>query len=47
MSEAALARELRISKQAVNKMMNGKTEPSLTRLYDIGDALGIDIRTIL
>jgi len=36
-----------ITKQAVNKMMNGKTVPSLTRLYQIGDALEIDIRILL
>ena len=28
-------------------MMNGHTEPSLSRLYDIGDALEIDIKTVL
>lgn len=36
-----------ITKQAVNKMMNGKSEPSLSRLYDIGDALKIDIKELL
>jgi hypothetical protein len=35
------------AKQSVNKMMNGYTEPSLSRLYDIGDALEIDIKTLL
>ena len=47
MSEAELARRIGISKQSVNKMMNGYTEPSLGRLYDIGDALEIDLKTLL
>ena len=38
-----MARRIGITKQSVNKMMNGYTEPSLSRLYDIGDALEIDI----
>jgi transcriptional regulator with XRE-family HTH domain len=42
-----LARRIGITKQSVNKMMNGHTEPSLSRLYDIGDALEIDIKTLL
>jgi len=43
MSGAELARKIGVSRQSVNKLINGYYDPSLSRLYDIADALGISI----
>ena len=43
MSGAELARKIGVSRQYVNKLLNGRFDPPLSRLYDIADALGITI----
>ena len=46
MSDAALGRRLGISRQAVNAIVNGRADPSLTRLHEIADVLGVRVRDL-
>ena len=36
-----LADQIGVSRQSVSKIINGHTDPPLSRLYDIADALGV------
>ena len=38
-----LADQIGVSRQSVSKIINGHTDPPLSRLYDIADALGVMI----
>jgi DNA-binding XRE family transcriptional regulator len=38
-----LANQIGVSRQSVSKIINGHTDPPLSRLYEIADALGVMI----
>ena len=46
MSDAELARQIGVTRQTVNNIVNGRTDPQLSRLYEIAEALGVRIRDI-
>lgn len=42
-SDQWLADQIGVSRQSVSKLINGHTDPSLSRLYDIANALNVMI----
>ena len=45
-SNAELGRRLGISRQMVHKIVNGDTDPTLSRLFEIADALKIKVQEL-
>ena len=46
MSDAELARRISVSRQTINNIVNGRTDPPLSRLHDIADALQVRVRDL-
>ena len=46
MSDAELARQIGVTRQTVNNIVNGRTDPQLSRLYEIAEALGVRIHEL-
>ena len=46
MSDVELAQRIHTSRQTVNNIVNGRTDPSLSRLHDIANALGVMVREL-
>jgi DNA-binding XRE family transcriptional regulator len=45
-SDAELGRRLGISRQAVNAIVNGRADPTLSRLHQIAAALSVSVRDL-
>jgi DNA-binding XRE family transcriptional regulator len=45
-SDAQLARQTGVSRQTINNIVNGRSDPSLSRLHDIADALFVRVREL-
>jgi DNA-binding XRE family transcriptional regulator len=45
-SDAELARRISVSRQTINNIVNGRTDPPLSRLHDIADALQVRVRDL-
>ncbi len=46
MSDAELARRIGVSRQTINNIVNGRSDPSLSRLNDIAEALLVRVRDL-
>ena len=46
MSDAELARRINVTRQTVNNIVNGRSDPALSRLHDIADALQVRVRDL-
>ena len=46
MSDAELARLIHVSRQTVNNIVNGRSDPALSRLHAIAEALGVRVREL-
>jgi putative transcriptional regulator len=46
MSDAELGRRLGISRQAVNAIVNGRSDPTLIRLHEIAAMLDVKVRDL-
>ena len=45
-SDAELGRRLGVTRQTINNIVNGRSDPSLSRLQDIAEVLGVHIREL-
>jgi DNA-binding XRE family transcriptional regulator len=46
MSDGQLAERIGISRQAVNSIINGQSDPHLSRLHEIANALNVRVRDL-
>ena len=46
MSDAELGRRLGVSRQSVNAIVNGRTDPTLSRLHEIAEVLDVKVRDL-
>ena len=46
MSDAELARQIGVSRQSVNAIVNGRTDPTLSRLHEIAEVLDVKVRDL-
>ena len=46
LTQEELAKRIGVSRQTINNIINGRTDPSLKRLHDIADALFVRVREL-
>ena len=46
MSDAELARQMEVSRQAVNNWINGRRDVTVGRLHEVADVLGVRVRDL-
>ena len=45
-SDGELAERIGVSRQTINNIVNGRSDPALSRLHDIADALLVRVRDL-
>ena len=45
-SDVELARRVGVSRQTINAIVNGRSDPSLRRLHEVADALEVRVRDL-
>ena len=43
MTDAELARRIGVTRQTINNIINGRSDPASSRLHEIADALGVRV----
>ena len=46
MSDAELARRIHVTRQTINNIVNGRSDPALSRLHTIAEALEVNVREL-
>ena len=46
MSDAELARRIHVTRQTINNIVNGRSDPALSRLHTIDEALEVKVREL-